>query len=124
MKCPNCARVSLHARGLGKPKHYILATGAGFGTGVLLGALVSLAHLGLLGLLLPILAGVLVGAAVSWGARGLHHGLFRAIAASTAVTGIVSGGLLAGSSLAGVAGPQQLFGLFLAALAAAFVAGR
>lgn len=124
MKCPNCVRLPLHARGLGKPRHYILATSAGFGTAMVLGVLVVLAHLGLFGILLPILAGVLVGLAVSWGARGLHHGLFRAIAATTAVTGLVAGGLVAGSSLRFVAGPQQLFGLFLASLAAAFVAGR
>lgn len=124
MKCPACVRMPRHARGLGRPRHMVVATGAGLGSAVVLGAFITSARIGFFGLLAPIIAGVVVGAAVGWGAKGLRARLYTGIAAATAVIGLVAGGLLAGATLGGVAGPQQLFGLLLAALAAGFMAGR
>jgi len=124
MKCPNCARMPLHARALGKPRHYAMAAGAGIASAAVIGLLTTLAHIGLFGIVLPIIAGLVVGRVVAWGAHGNRHGAFVAVAAATTVLGLVLGGLLAGSRPAGVVGPAQLFGLALAALAAAFAAGR
>src|SRR5437899_6616337 len=124
MKCPSCARMPLHARALGKPRHYAMAAGVGLTSAVLLGILTTLAHIGLFGIILPIIAGLVVGRAVAWGADGNRHGGFMAVAAATTVVGLVLGGLLAGSRPAGVVGPAQLFALALAALVAAFAAGR
>jgi hypothetical protein len=123
MKCPACARMPLHARALGKPRHYALAAAAGLTAAAGIGILATLANLGLFGILLPVIAGIVVGRAVAWGAHGNRHGGFMGLAAAVAALGLVLGGLIAGSSLAGVAGPAQLLGLGLAALAAAFAAG-
>lgn len=124
MKCPACARSKLHAGALGKPRQYALATGAGLAVAIAIGALATLAHLGIFGILLPIIAGLVVGRAVAWGAQGHRHGRFVGIAVATTVVGLVAGSVLAGASFKGAAGPAALFGLLLAALAAGFVAGR
>ncbi|HEU5003670.1 MAG TPA: hypothetical protein VFW71_12970 [Actinomycetota bacterium] len=124
MKCPACARPKLHAGALGRPRHYAAATGAGLAVAVLIGALATLAHLGVFGIVLPIIAGVVVGRAVAWGAAGHRHGRFVAIAVATTVVGLVAGSVLAGASFKGAAGPAALLGLLLAALAAGFAAGQ
>ena len=124
MKCPSCARPTLHAGALGRPKHYAMASTAGLSAAVVIGALATLAHLGILGILLPVIAGVVVGRAVAWGAQGHRHRRFVAIAVAVTLVGLVAGSVLAGASFRGAAGPAALFGLLLAALAAGFVAGR
>lgn len=128
MKCPSCARPRLHAGARGRPKHYAMASGAGLAVAIAIGALATLptsrAHLGILGILLPIIAGAVVGRAVAWGAQGHRHGRFVTIAVAVTVVGLVAGSVLAGASFQGAAGPAALFGLLLAAVAAGFVAGR
>ena len=61
MKCPSCARISLHARALGKPKHYVMATAAGLAVATILGAVVTIAHIGFFGIIPAILIGLAVG---------------------------------------------------------------
>ena len=124
MKCPACARMPLRARALGKPRHYVAAFVAGLACAVLLGALAVVAHLGLLGIIFPALAGFLVGRAVSWGGKGHRHGGFMAIAAATAVVGLVLGGVLAGGFPASAVLRGDLVGLLLAGIVAAIVAGQ
>jgi hypothetical protein len=124
MKCPECARMPLRARGLGKPRHYLAAVGAGLGSALLLGAVDAVANLGILGIISPIIAGFLVGRAVAWGAKGNSHGAFMGIAAATAVIGLVAGGVLAGGFPASLVLREDLVGLLLAGIVAAFVAGR
>ena len=123
MKCPACARMPLHARALGKPRHWVMAATAGLAVATVVGLLATLANLGIFGIILPIVAGIVVGRAVAWGAHGNRHSGFMGLAAATTVLGLVLGAVLAGSSLAGAAGPAQLLGLGLAAVAAAFAAG-
>lgn len=124
MKCPACARLPLHARGYGRPEHYVRATGLGLAAATVLGVLITLVSFGLFGIILPIAVGVVVGLAVSRGASGVRHSSIAAIAAACTVLGLVAGGIIAGSSLRGVLGGGQLFGLVIAAMAAAFVANR
>ena len=124
MKCRDCARQSMHARGLGKPRHYATAIGAGLGAAVALGALAVLAGLGLFGIIFPLVAGFAVGRVVAWGAKGHRHSGFQAIAAGTTVVGLVAGEALAAARpLHAIIGPS-LLGLVIAAVTAAIVAGR
>ena len=123
MKCRACARMPARARGVGKPRHWVMAGGAGLATAIVLGALVTLAHIGLYGIIFPIIAGLIVGRAVAWGAHGNRHGGFMALAAATSVVGLVAGGALAGHP-AEIVGPASLLGLVLSAIAAAFVVNR
>ncbi|GAC1362986.1 MAG: hypothetical protein NVSMB32_04050 [Actinomycetota bacterium] len=97
-----------------------MATGAGLGSAMALGVVITFAHIGLFGLILPIIVGLVVGKAVSWGSRGIRHGGFLAIAAACAILGLALGGLLVGAAPAALLGPSQLVGLILAAAAAAF----
>jgi hypothetical protein len=124
MKCPSCARLSLHARGLGKPKHYLMAGAAGLVAAVGLGALVTSAHIGFFGIIPAILIGLAVGKAVSWGAQGHRHGGFMAIAAATTVVGLAVGELLAAPRLGGAVLPASLLGLVFAGIAAAWIVGH
>src|SRR5256714_12437980 len=118
MKCPSCARVSLHARALGKPKHYVMAATAGLAVAVALGALVTLAHIGFFGIIPAILIGLAVGKAVAWGAHGHRHGGFMAIAAATTVLGLAAGELLVAPPLGPGGLPASLLGLVCAGIAA------
>lgn len=124
MKCPDCARMPLHARALGRPRQYATALGAGLGSAVLLGAVDALANLGLLGIIFPMIAGFVVGRAVAWGAKGARHRAFMWIAAGTAVIGLLAGGVVAGGIPASVVLREDLIGLLIAGVIAAIVAGR
>jgi hypothetical protein len=124
MKCPSCARVSLHARALGKPKHYVMAAAAGLAAAVALGGLVTLAHIGFFGIIPAILIGLAVGKAVAWGAHGHRHGGFMAIAAATTVLGLAVGELLAAPRHGTAVLAASLLGLVFAGIAAAWMAGR
>ncbi|HWD10170.1 MAG TPA: hypothetical protein VHA57_13865 [Actinomycetota bacterium] len=124
MKCPSCARMPLHARALGKPRHYAAALGAGLGSAALLGAIAAVANLGIIGIIFPLIAGFVVGRAVAWGAKGNRNGAFMAIAAATAVVGLVAGGVLAAGIPTTVVLRGDIIGLLLAGIVAAFSAAR
>lgn len=124
MKCPSCARMPLRARALGKPRHYAAALGAGLASAAALGAIAALANLGIIGIIFPLLAGFVVGRAVAWGAKGNRNRAFMAIAAATAVIGLVAGGVVAGGLPTKVVLRGDLVGLLLAGVVAAFSAVR
>ncbi|HYR63698.1 MAG TPA: hypothetical protein VET24_13845 [Actinomycetota bacterium] len=124
MKCPSCARISLHARALGTPKQYVTAAGAGLLAATTLGAFVTIAHIGVFGIIPAILIGLAVGKAVAWGAHGHRHGGFMAIAAATTVLGLAIGELLTAPRLGGAVLPASLIGLVLAGMAAAWMVGH
>lgn len=114
----------LRARALGKPRHYAAALGAGLGSAALLGAIAAVANLGIIGIIFPLIAGFVVGRAVAWGAKGNRNGAFMAIAAATAVVGLVAGGVLAAGIPTTVVLRGDIIGLLLAGIVAAFSAAR
>lgn len=124
MKCPSCARLPRRAVRMGKPRHYAAALAAGLGTAMALGAGLSLLRLRLFGLLLPILAGVVVGMAVSAAASRQGHRPFQLIAAGATFVGLPLGAMLLGIPAAAAFAPIALLGLFVAAVVAAFVVSR
>jgi len=124
MKCPSCSRVSLHARALGTPRQYLTATVAGLLAAIILGAIVTLAHIGFFGIIPSILIGLAVGKAVAWGAHGHRHGGFMAIAAASTVLGLAAGQLIAAPRLGPGVLTASLLGLVLAGIAAAWMAGH
>jgi hypothetical protein len=124
MKCPSCARLTLHARALGTPRQYLTATAAGLAAAIGLGVLVTLAHIGFFGIIPAILIGLGVGKAVAWGAHGHRHGGFMAIAAATTVVGLAAGELLAAPKAGPAVLAASLLGLLFAGIAAAWMVGR
>ena len=91
-KCPRCARVPRRAKGYGRPQHYAKAIAAGFTT-ALVGGLVYVQVVGGLRFGTLILGGLLgygVGRAVRWGAAGQTLPPWPAVAATCAVTGLLT----------------------------------
>lgn len=86
-RCPKCARPARTRRATGKPEHYVRAIAAGGATAVAGGVVVAIAGFG--SLILSGVLGFFVGRAVSWGTRGQTQPPFPAVAAATAVVGLL-----------------------------------
>lgn len=123
-KCPDCAKVPLRAKRLGKPHHYLAGALAGTATAALLGAVITFSGGRFFGLLFPILAGYLVGAVVIKAASNQRHFGIQITAALATAAGLTVGPLLAGSQPAAVLSGYQLSSTILAAIFAGYIAGR
>lgn len=123
MKCPDCSRQPLRAR-FGNPRSWVLGAVAGFGAAAAIGVVVGALHLRFIGILLPILAGFLAGAAVSKGAAGGAHPGFRLVAFTATAAGLTAGLALGGVPLGSLVQVGWLLSITIASLVAAFVSGR
>lgn len=120
MKCPSCARPELRAR-IGETRRW-LAGLAGLGTAALAGVLLTLVRLPFLGLLMPVLAGLVVGWVVRKTGRR-RAGLGGAAMVAT-VCGLPLGALAIGVPFGSLLSGGFLIACALAAVCAGFVAGR
>lgn len=124
MKCPACATPPRRARMIGRPRHYVLGSVAGFMTAALAGVLLTLSSIGYFGLIGAILVGYAVGSVVFRASSRLRHPAVQAIAAGSTAVGLAAGGLLAGLPPIAILRGPFLFPFLIASGAAAFFANR
>lgn len=122
-KCPECARQSPHAARPGS-RRYGRAAAAGISTAAVVGVLIGTGFIGPWGILMPLLAGFVVGHVVSRTAGGLGGSMFQAIAALSTVTGVALGVVLVTRSLLLLYNVRLLIFMVLAAGVAAVRVGR
>jgi hypothetical protein len=119
MKCPDCARHPRRAVRPGSPGRYVAAAAAGVGTATLIGILLVVGHIGVFGILVPLIAGFAVGEVVSRMAHRLGGTGFQVIAGVSTAAGLALGALLVGRVPAMLAnGPMIVFILIASAVAA------
>jgi hypothetical protein len=124
MKCPDCARQPRRATRPGSPARYVAAAAAGTGTAALLGAVLVIGRIGLFGILIPLLAGFVVGEVVSKMAHRLGGTAFQVIAGVSTAAGLaLSITVLQGGPAALVNGPW-IVGVLIASAIAAIRVGR
>lgn len=126
MKCPDCSRQPRRAVHPGS-RRYVAAAAAGFGTAALIGLVIGTGLIGplrILGILLPLLAGFVVGEVVTRMANRLGGTVFQSIAALSTVAGLGAGFLLVSRSVAALLNPTLLVFMALAAIVAAVRVGR
>lgn len=109
---------------MGKPRHFLLAAVAAIGSGAAAGAVLALFGGGFFGLLLPLIAGVVVGEVTVRAGSGLRASPFKVIAGAGAFAGMFLGPVLLGASLIGVLNPRALVMAGLAAAAAVWSVSR
>lgn len=94
-KCPDCSRQSRRARGLGRPRQYLMGLGAGVGAAMLAAFVLSLVfRQGFLSWIASGVAAWLVAEAVRRGAGGNRADPFRYAAYVLALAAVVGGWLL------------------------------
>lgn len=121
MKCPVCARLPRRALARGAPRHYLGAAGAGLGAATLMGAVSALMRIPFSGLILGLLAGWVIGEAVSWGASRHGGAGFRVIAVVATLAGLILGQTVVIGAPVLLLTPWGLLGL---TIAAGFAASR
>lgn len=121
MKCPSCARQPRHARGLGKPSHYLKAM---LLSGVLAGACIYAINVfGMRpGLFASLAIGYLAGE-TSRRVAPLGAGAIKAATATATVIGMGTAVLLMGTPIPALWSPVFLVSFGLAATVAAVRAG-
>jgi hypothetical protein len=120
MKCPSCARPRLRAH-VGETRRW-LAGLAGLGAAALAGALLTVVRVGPLGLIMPILVGLVTGSVVR--AAGRRKPGLGGTAAVATVCGLALGPLALGVKFGALFSAGFLFSAAIAAVTAAFTAGR
>ena len=117
MKCPDCARQPRRATRPGSAARYVAAAAAGTATAAVIGALLVFG-VGVFGILIPLLAGFVVGEVVSKTARRLGGTAFQVIAGVSTAAGLALGIILFQGTRALAGGPMIVFVLIASAIAA------
>lgn len=105
---------------MGKPRHLVAAAGAALGTGIAAGVVLALFSGGFFGIILPLLAGLLVGEAALRAGSQLSHLPFKVAAGLGALMGMLAGPLILGAPLPLALSPRAVVMGVLAAAAAVF----
>jgi hypothetical protein len=120
MKCPSCARPELRAR-MGESRRWMAGL-AGLGAAGVAGALLTMFRVGVLGLIMPILVGLVTGSVVR--AAGRRRPGLGGTAAVATFCGLALGPLALGVPYRALLSAGFLISAAIAAVSAAFTAGR
>jgi hypothetical protein len=120
MKCPSCARPRLRAH-VGEARRWVAGL-AGLGAAAVAGALLTVLRLGALGFIMPIVVGLVTGSVVR--AAGRRRPGLAGTAAVATVCGLALGPLALGVPFGALLHGGFLISTAIAAVTAAFIAGR